>query len=311
MSRRKKNGMPTGILIVLVVLAAVLCLVLVTVMYMDNHGLFGSSGNETPAADVTDMNENTDGDTEADVKNGADASGDYETEMVSAMDTEGLEFPDFDSSLYMDDEKFRTIAPDHEDVSIKKLQDEENPEIYAWLFVPHTGIDYPVLQHADHNDYTFYASHNEKGEQDDKGALNTEYFNLKEFRDYLTVIYGRNIGDGTMFSNLEFYRDPAFFKENPYIYVYTEDELLIYKTFAAYESEDVHLILFYVTSVDFMYEEYIKNLEEIPGIDANTDKAAWPGKDDRILTLSTFLRNDPSGRRYLVQAKLIGIKKLN
>lgn len=310
MSRRKKKGMPTGILIALVVIAAVLCLVLVTVMYMDNHGQLGNSENENLPADVTDTNENTDADTGTDEKKEADAE-EAETEVVSAMDTEELAFPDFDNGLYLDDVKFKAIAPGHDDVNIEKLQDEENPEIYAWLYAPHTGIDYPVLQHEDHDDYAFYSSHNEKGEPDEKGALNTEYFNLKEFKDYLTVIYGRNIGDGTMFSNLELYRDPAFFKDNPYIYVYTKDELLVYKTFAAYEFDDVHLILFYVTSVDFMYEEYIKALEDIPGIDANVDKTAWPGKDDRILTLSTYLRNDPNGRRYLVQARLVGVRKLS
>ena len=307
MSRRKRKGMSTGILITLIVIAAVLCLVMVTVMYMDNHGLLGNTEKENASTDMTDE----DGDADINVNEEAeeDASENEEVEIVTAMDTEGLVFPDFDSSLYLNDEKFKAIAPDHENVNIKELQKEVNPEIYAWLYAPHTGIDYPVLQHEDKDDYAFYSSHNEKGEEDDKGAINTEYFNLKEFRDYLTVIYGRNMGDGTMFSNLELYRDPTFFKDNPYIYVYTDDEILVYKTFAAYEFEDVHLILFYVTSVDFMFEKYLNGLEEMPGIDANIDKTAWPGKDDRILTLSTYIRNDPNSKRYLVQAKLIGIRK--
>ena len=60
-------------------------------------------------------------------------------------------------------------------VDIKALQ-EENPDIFAWLHIPGTDIDCPVLQSAQADDY--YESHNAYGESDEEGALYTELANL-------------------------------------------------------------------------------------------------------------------------------------
>jgi sortase B len=294
--RRKNSGLPLGVLIALVAVAAVVCVIMIAVMYMDNHGMLGKSEEET-------SEENVQPDEGGEEDNG-------ELEIVTAADnTDELVFPDFDNSLYLNDEAFASMKPDHEAVDIKKLQQEINPEIYAWLYIPETGIDYPVLQHEEQEDYTFYASHNEKGEPDPKGALNTEFLNKKEFKDYLTVIYGTHNADGSMFTNLDLFRDPAFFGNAPYIYVYTEDRMFIYKVFAAYEFDNVHLILNYITTMDFMYEKYVDQLEELAGLGANVDKTAWPTKDDRILTLMTHI-DGKEDKRYLVQSTLIGVRDL-
>jgi sortase B len=293
--------MPLGVLITLVSIAAVLCIALVVLMVLDNHGMLGGAGNGTSAEEEQYVNDQDGGGTE---------NGEDDVELRMAGDTTGLVFPDFDKSLYMSDSAFAAVDPKHDAVDIGKLQKEINPEIYAWIYIPQTGIDYPILQHADKADEAFYATHNEKGEEDPKGAINTEYYNLKEFKDYLTIAYGTNHGDGTMFSNLDFYRDPEFFKSQPYIYVYTEDKLLVYKTFAEYEFESTHIILYYAPTVDWLYESYLEKLENFPGIDANVDKDAWPDKNDRILTLSTHIK-DKDDKRFLVQATLYGIRELD
>jgi sortase B len=288
-------------LITLVSIAAVLCIALVVLMVLDNRGKLDGAASEMPADDEQYVNT-------------PDVSGteneEDEVEWVVAGDTNGLVFPDFDKSLYMSDSAFAAVDPKHDAVDIKKLQEEINPEIYAWIYIPQTGIDYPILQHADETDEAFYATHNEKGEEDPKGAINTEHYNLKEFKDYVTIAYGTNHGDGTMFSNLDLYRDPEFFKSQPYIYVYTEDKLLIYKTFAEYEFESIHIILYYAPTADWLYEEYLKKLEDFPGLDANVDRDAWPDKNDRILTLSTHIK-DKEDKRFLVQATLYGIRELD
>lgn len=269
--------MPTGVLIALVVVAAILCVVMITVMYMDNKGLIGS-GKE----DQQD---------EAETEGSNDEISDHERieNLIRNMD------------LHTVTEKEKT---DHTNVDLQKLKDTVNPEIYAWLYVPDTGIDYPVVRR--YGDDLFYTNHNSEGAEDPDGAIFTQYFNTGAFDDNVTVIYGSNNENGKMFSNLKAYGDPSFLASHPYIYIYIEDKIFVYRVFAAYESDDTHILNILTPHVEDHYKDYITGLEDRMGLDANTDKDAWPTYTDKILTLSTHVTGKPD-RRYLVQAILYGI----
>ena len=51
----------------------------------------------------------------------------------------------------------------------------ENPDIFAWIYIPGTQIDYPVLQSEEADD--FYENHNAYGEDDTAGAVYIELAN--------------------------------------------------------------------------------------------------------------------------------------
>ena len=63
-------------------------------------------------------------------------------------------------------------------------EQQENPDIYAWISIPGTDIDAPVLQHSEDN--SFYAAHDAAGEENPVGALYTENYNHTNFDDPLT-----------------------------------------------------------------------------------------------------------------------------
>ena len=63
------------------------------------------------------------------------------------------------------------------EIDFKALK-AENPDIFAWLHVPGTNIDCPVLQSEEADDY--YETHNAYGKEDPKGAVYTELANLKD-----------------------------------------------------------------------------------------------------------------------------------
>ena len=71
---------------------------------------------------------------------------------------------------------------------------EENPEIFAWLYIPDTSIDAPVAQSGESDEY--YASHNITKENDENGALYIEAANLTSMCDFNTVIHGNTAEDG-------------------------------------------------------------------------------------------------------------------
>ncbi len=286
MSRRERNSMPMGVLIVLVSLAAVLCIVLGTLMYLDNRALIRNE-------------EDNDKITQAQAMTGAEdkeASGEEDTALVlkdDAADDTGSE----------EDEFYENLLPEDKTVDIAGLKSSVNPDIYAWLYIPDTGIDEAVVQHPE--DITYYSTHNSEGKDDEDGALYTQMFNSTDFSDNLTVIYGHNGGNDKEFSNLNVYADPDFFKSHPYIYVYTEDAILLYQTFAAYESDDKLLVVFYGTADDEMYNIYLQKLEENIGIKSNLNRDNWPGSGDKVLTLSTGVTGKDD-RRFLVQARFLG-----
>lgn len=133
-------------------------------------------------------------------------------------------------------------------VDIKALQ-EENPDIFAWLYIPGTDIDCPVLQSMQADDY--YESHNAYGETDKQGAVYIELANLTNMCDFNTVLHGKmseDSGSGP-FADLYQFADPDFFEKHKTAYLYLDGNLLTYEIFAAYERENTSLIRTY----DFTY----------------------------------------------------------
>ncbi len=132
-------------------------------------------------------------------------------------------------------------------VDVAQLR-KQNEDIFAWIRVPDTGIDYPIVQSSDGDD-SFYKNHNAAKEEDYRGAIYIEAANLKDMCDFNEVLHGSSPSDGTMFGQLNKYLDKNFFDEHPYIYVYMEGNALIYYVFAAYTREDTRLLEEY----DFSY----------------------------------------------------------
>ena len=71
-----------------------------------------------------------------------------------------------------------------------------NPDVYAWITVPGTEIEYPILQHPSDNSY--YFMHNIDGSYGYPGCIYTENLNSKDITDNNTVIYGHNVKNDSM-----------------------------------------------------------------------------------------------------------------
>ena len=133
-----------------------------------------------------------------------------------------------------------------EDASIDFVALREiNPDIFAWIHIPDTAIDCPVLQ-SEQSD-VFYESHNANKEEDDTGAVYIELANLTNMCDFNTVLHGK-AKEGP-FADLYSFADPEFFEEHEYVYLYLDGNVLTYEIFAAYERENTSLIRTY----DFTY----------------------------------------------------------
>jgi sortase B len=180
---------------------------------------------------------------------------------------------------------------------------EENADIYAWIYVPDTDVDYPVLQHPTDNSY--YLNYNIDGTKGYPGCIYTEDYNRKDFSDIHTVIYGHNLRNGQMFATLHNFEDEEVFAGDHYIFIYTEDDVFVYRIFAAYEYPSIHLLANYDFTNEYVYADFLKSIYEADGRVANIRQDVEVTTENRILTLSTCTKDSNENLRFLVTGVLL------
>lgn len=177
-----------------------------------------------------------------------------------------------------------------------------NPDIYAWIYIPGTKVDYPILQHP--TDDSYYLKYNLNGTRGYPGCIYTERLNQKDFTDFNTVLYGHNMRNQSMFASLHNFEQGDFFTNNPYIYVYTEDKVLVYEVFSAWIADDAHILKTNDFSTKKGRDTYLKTILKNYENYGNMRNDVTVSSDSHILTLSTCMKKK-SHNRFLVQAVLL------
>lgn len=223
-----------------------------------------------------------------------------EQEQYTVEELEAMEFTgesDGEETVLPDDIFLDLENP----INFEKLQ-EVNEDIYAWIRIPDTNIDYPIVQRA--GDDSFYLKRDIYKQPKIAGSIFTEECNSKDFTDPNTIIYGHNMKNKSMFQNLHLYEDPEFFKENPYVYIYTPDHVRAYKVFAAYVYDDRHLMHAFDFDDEEVFAQYLEDIKGVRSMYKNLRQDVEVTPEDHIITLVTCTKGQPRAR-YLVQAVLI------
>lgn len=130
-----------------------------------------------------------------------------------------------------------------------------------------------------------------------------ENYNSADFKDPVTVFYGHDMSDGSMFQNLHYYEDQWFFENNREVTVYLPDNVLHYRIFAAYDTDDGHLLLNNGSFQDpKVFYEYFREVLKGNFASGLVDTGTELTPASRILTLSTC--NAYEDQRFLVQCVL-------
>lgn len=188
----------------------------------------------------------------------------------------------------------------YQSIDFTALQENQNTDIYAWITIPNSTIDYPIVQHPTDNNY--YLNHNLNGSAGYPGCIYTENYNTTTWADANTIIYGHNMKNGTMFADLHKYADVAFFEEHPYVYIYSDHYVRIYHVFAAYTFSDEHIY----TLCDWNNADAVSNYQtEIFNNSGNFDETVALDNSNKLITLSTCIKNQDD-KRFLVQGVLVG-----
>ncbi len=181
---------------------------------------------------------------------------------------------------------------------------QQNADIYAWLYIPNTSVNLPVLQNA--SDDNYYLDHNADGDYSIEGAAFSQSMNAKDFSDPVTLIYGHQTTTDAIFTTLHRFEDADFFEANSEMYIYTPGHILTYQIIAAYQYDDRHIL----NSFDFSYpsvvEQYFETVLNPTSMLVNVREGATLSPSDKIVQLSTCMdAYNRDNTRYLVTGVLI------
>lgn len=186
-------------------------------------------------------------------------------------------------------------------IDFKTLR-KTNPEVVAWIYVPGTNIDYPIMQSLKSDD--FYLHRDINGDYKYAGSIYMEYCNRDDFTDRVTVLYGHNMANGSMFAHLHKFANADFFKKHKKFYIYTDSRKLTYQIASGYVYDSRHIMNSFNFAENDVFEEYLNFIQNPRSATRNT-RSKLDHKlttDDRVVTLSTCL-NSGDGR-YLLQGVL-------
>lgn len=170
-----------------------------------------------------------------------------------------------------------------------------NDDIVAWIEIPDTNINYPILKDG-YNLY--YLKHDYNKQYSSSGSIFTS--NINPFIENETIIYGHNMKNNTMFSELGKYLKKDFLDSHNLIKIYTPN--------GNYEGT-----IFSVYSISVNDEnKNIKNLnfnERIQYYEKSSKQSINKVKNiNKIIKLSTCsylnTRTSPTDQRYYIIASL-------
>ena len=192
-----------------------------------------------------------------------------------------------------------TILPEYAELY------QQNNDLIGWICIEDTKINYPVMQSVSNPD--FYLKHGF-----DKGYTNYgcpyvgENCDVTKPSDNL-IIYGHHMKDGSMFSNLEKFKNKDFWKEHRTIRFDNLYEKQVYEVIAVFKTvvytdsaNEFRYYRFSDAETPEQFDEYICKCKE----KALYDTGVSAEYGDKLITLSTCEYSNANGRLVLVAKKV-------
>ena len=156
---------------------------------------------------------------------------------------------------------------------------EINPDVIAWISIPGTRIDYPVVQGTDNS---YYLTHLVTGEWNSSGSIFLDFQAAPDFSNPYSIIYGHNMLNGSMFSDLMDYKRQDFYDAHTKGVLETPGgswEIYFFSGFVADRDNDV----WSTTLVENDFSSWVEQMTKQSCFQSN----CIPLKVERILALST------------------------
>jgi sortase B len=176
--------------------------------------------------------------------------------------------------------------------SFKELQ-AINPEVFAWLSVYGTNIDYPVTQGANN---LKYVNTNAEGQYSLSGAIFLDCGNSKDFSDFNSILYGHHMEKKTMFGEIGRFADSDMFDSRRYGNLYFDEKDHGIEFFSFIHTDAYNSSVYAVGVKGSARQAYLDGLLAQALHQRNIEVTA----DDHIILLSTCSASSTNGRDILI-----------
>lgn len=170
----------------------------------------------------------------------------------------------------------------------------ENPDVFGWLTVYGTNIDYPLVQGEDNREYLAIDA---QKKYTSSGAIFLDCKNNRSFRDFNSIIYGHHMAYNAMFGDISDFAEKDFFDTHLYGNIHYEngDHGIRFFAFMDVEAYSSHVYSPGLTKEKEQQEYLDRILAEAVHI-----RDVGVTIHDRIVLLSTCNQSVTNGRFLLV-----------
>ena len=226
-------------------------------------------------------------------------------EALQTSKSEAASTSESEENIENESKETDNVAEEKNILSEYKQLYEENSDLYGWIKIEDSVVDYPVMYTPD--DPNFYLYRNWQKEETTSGSIFIDGRSNENTRNLL--VYGHNMKNGTMFGSLDQYKEKAYYDQHKYIQFDTIYEKATYEIIAVskaivyYENKPQDEYLFYehieLNSED-EFDAYISYMKENSYYEI--DCTAKYG--DEIITLCTCDYWTDNARLLIVAKKI-------
>lgn len=174
-----------------------------------------------------------------------------------------------------------------------------NSDYKGWIYLEDSTIDYPFVQTTD-NEY--YLRHLFNKEWNNSGCVFMDSNNNADFSDKNTVLYAHNMKNGTMFADIEQYKNAEYYSTHKVIHIYTQAQDYDVYPIAGMlsDGQDDYVQISFSDDAEFL--NYTARFIENSTFTSDETLEA----SDRIVMLSTC-NYDVTDGRYVLIGKLVPV----
>lgn len=212
-------------------------------------------------------------------------------------ETGSREADDADGTGYEDWAEDAETVPEEPEITVDfAALHKINPDIVAWIRFDDGRINYPVLQAEDNMTYLHTLP---DGSRNPSGSIFADAGCPADFSGAVTILYGHNQRDGSMFGSLKQYRNKGFYEKHREFTMFLPDRTVSYRICGWYVADPEDEIYQIGFSHDEVFQAYLQKLEQ----KREKDLPVTISREDSIVVLSTCASG---GKRFVVFAKQKG-----
>ena len=189
--------------------------------------------------------------------------------------------------------KFRPTDDGEDNPTLKDLK-KLNPDVKAWIQVPKTNIDYPVVQGQDDMEYI---NKNVYGEFELSGAIFLSCLNKDDFSDPYNLVYGHIMKNGGMFADVADFTNKEYFETHQKGKLYLTDATRKIRFFACMKVTAADAKIYHP---DGYRKENLKDLLDYIQANAVQYRDVNVADENSLIALSTCSEAETNGRVVLI-----------